>query len=365
MLALQEGLEAIPCGVVQSINLDGHKTRMGQESQEESLVREDSIRVSLGTAIALGLIRGRMDAPPTTAYLLTPGGCHGICKFCPQASTSAGRSDLLSRITWPEFPVEQVVAAIKQALDDFPGNKTDGARKFQRACIQTVRNNRARVTIGHLLDELADLLPVSISWYPANLEEIHELFSLGADRIGIVEDCPTDSLFREIKGGSRTRIMELLKHAACMYPGRIGTHLIVGLGESEREMVQAIQEVHDFGVTVGLFAFTPVPGTPLGSESPPDPCVYRRIQVARWLIVKNLRRAEQFIFDENGRIVDWGMANEDLVSILYSGKPFETSGCPGCNRPYYNESPGGFMYNYPRPLTESEVRDALNRLGFL
>ena len=34
---------------------------------------------------------------------------------------------------------------------------------------------------------------------------------------------------------------------------------------------------------------------------------------------------------------------------------FETSGCPGCNRPYYNERPGGMLYNYPRPLTAAEA----------
>jgi biotin synthase-related radical SAM superfamily protein len=36
-----------------------------------------------------------------------------------------------------------------------------------------------------------------------------------------------------------------------------------------------------------------------------------------------------------------------------SGRPFETSGCPGpdskvaCNRPYGNEKPGPFIRNFP------------------
>ena len=37
-----------------------------------------------------------------------------------------------------------------------------------------------------------------------------------------------------------------------------------------------------------------------------------------------------------------------------NGQAFQTSGCPGCNRPYYNERPGRTMFNYPRPLTPEE-----------
>ncbi|MCW3977503.1 MAG: radical SAM protein, partial [Candidatus Bathyarchaeota archaeon] len=33
-----------------------------------------------------------------------------------------------------------------------------------------------------------------------------------------------------------------------------------------------------------------------------------------------------------------------------------TSGCPGCNRPYYNERPGGPLYNYPRQPLPDEIR---------
>jgi len=41
---------------------------------------------------------------------------------------------------------------------------------------------------------------------------------------------------------------------------------------------------------------------------------------------------------------------------LGTGEAFRTSGCPGCNRPYYNERPSGPFYNYPRGLTEEEAR---------
>jgi len=42
-----------------------------------------------------------------------------------------------------------------------------------------------------------------------------------------------------------------------------------------------------------------------------------------------------------------------------TGEPFRTSGCPDCNRPFYNERPSGPLYNYPRPLTTEEAARAI------
>jgi biotin synthase len=49
----------------------------------------------------------------------------------------------------------------------------------------------------------------------------------------------------------------------------------------------------------------------------------------------------------------------DLEPVLGDGVAFMTTGCPGCNRPFYNERPSGPFYNYPRPLTEEEIRKEL------
>ena len=69
------------------------------------------IRVSVGTAAALGLVNMRCDVLPSTAYLLTTGGCMSQCAFCAQARSSKTSEALLSRVSWPEFPVEQVIEA--------------------------------------------------------------------------------------------------------------------------------------------------------------------------------------------------------------------------------------------------------------
>lgn len=51
-------------------------------------------------------------------------------------------------------------------------------------------------------------------------------------------------------------------------------------------------------------------------------------------------------FDAAGRLTDYGYDPLALESMVLSGKPFQTSGCPGrqddvsaCNRPYGDSTP--------------------------
>ena len=120
-----------------------------------------------------------------------------------------------------------------------------------------------------------------------------------------------------------------------------------------------MQRMQDWGVTVGLFAFTPIRGTTMGDRLPPPIGSYRRAQIAHYLIKNHLSSVERFGFSAEGRITDFGLEREELLRILADGRAFQTSGCPGCNRPYYNERPGGTMYNYPRPLTPDEAKEAI------
>ncbi|MCD6446521.1 hypothetical protein J7L49_07040, partial [Candidatus Bathyarchaeota archaeon] len=78
----------------------------------------EKIRVSLGSAIVIGLLDGKLDAAPTTAYILTyrNGKCIANCGFCPQARESKSRTDMLSRVSWPVFPTARVFEGIKKAV---------------------------------------------------------------------------------------------------------------------------------------------------------------------------------------------------------------------------------------------------------
>jgi biotin synthase-related radical SAM superfamily protein len=324
----------------------------------------EKIRVSLGSAMVLGLLKGKLDAMPTTAYLLTyrRGRCNANCGFCPQARGSHGRADMLSRVSWPVFPTMHVLDGIESAVRD---------GQIRRVCLQAL--NYPEV-FGHLLAFVKAIysrvkVPVSISCQPLNRENTRQLAEVGAERIGISLDAATEELFNKVKGRyvGGPYIWEeqfkLLSEAVEIFgKGKVSTHLIVGLGETEKEMVETIQRCVDMGVLPALFAFTPIPGTAL--ENNPQPLVpaYRRVQLARHLIFHGIARYEDVCFDGKDRISDFGVDKEVLMRIVQTGEPFLTSGCLNCNRPYYNEKPSGPIYNYPRPLTKKETGQILQEL---
>jgi biotin synthase-related radical SAM superfamily protein len=310
----------------------------------------DRIQVSIGTAAVLGLAELRMAAAPTTAYLMLGGRCLLNCAFCAQARESEASSLHLSRVTWPEYDLQEVARRLAAAVD---------RGDLRRACLQvTVTAAAYRQSLAVLRAVKArTAVPFDVAILPRDLEEVRGLLEAGADHIGFGLDAAGERVFARVKGGNWRRSLSLVEETARAFPGRAALHLIVGLGETEREMVERIQWAHDLGVTVGLFAFTPVRGTALAGQSPPPLAVYRRMQAARWLVVHDLARVEGMAFDAQGRLLDLG------APLPPGGEPFQTSGCPDCNRPFYNERPGGPLYNYPRPLTAAEAAAAAEAAG--
>jgi len=305
-------------------------------------------RVSSGSAVVLGLRPMVMDAAPTTAYLMLGERCGRNCAFCTQARESQAPSDALSRVTWPAFRGEAVAEAVARAFRE---------GRIERACFQVTVGSgyvdRTERAVAELTRRCQ--VPICASIAATSREEVDRLLDAGAERVTIALDAACERVHRRVKGGSWRRVVALLESCARAHPERIGTHLIVGLGETEREMAERMQWLADLSVCIGLFAFTPVRGTGLEELPPPPLGQYRRVQVARWLIVGGLARAEGFLYGEEGKLRGYGLSPERLRSLLAEGGAFRTSGCPGCNRPYYNERPGGVMYNYPRPLAPEEA----------
>jgi biotin synthase len=326
-----------------------------------------NVRVSLGSAIVLGLLRGKLDAEPTTAYLMTyrKGKCDANCGFCPQARMSRGRSDLLSRVSWPAFDTKIVINGIERAVES--GN-------IRRVCLQALNYPEVFKHLTALIKMVRQKtsVPISVSCQPTDNETIRQLAEAGAERIGIPVDAATPEVFDKVKGLSAggpyrwERQFELLNYAVEVFGrGKVSTHLIVGLGETEREMVKTIQQCVDIGVLPALFAFTPISGALLENKPQPSIQSYRRIQTARYLIVNGVARYEKMHFDECDCLRDFGIDTKALFKIIQTGEPFRTSGCPNCNRPYYNEKPSGPIYNYPRPLKDEEIALTLLELGIL
>lgn len=320
----------------------------------------DFIRASVGTGAMLGIWRYELAAPPTTAYLMTyhDGRCTANCKFCPQARESKADIGRLSRVPWPRCSLSEVLVALSEHQN-----------RLKRVCIQAINYLGIVDDLCEIIVEVREAcdLPISVSCQPLGGEDIRRLADAGIDRLGIPLDAATPEIFDRVKGRSaggpyrwQNHIRALEKASSILGP-RVSTHLIVGLGETEREMIEIIQFLHNRGITVGLFAFTPIPGTPLASQAQPSLSSYRRIQLARYLIVKGLAESSEMRF-EDGRLAGFQASYVHVYRAVNSGEPFQTTGCPGCNRPFYNESPRGPIYNYPRKLSPEEITEIRNRL---
>ncbi|MEM2122772.1 MAG: radical SAM protein [Candidatus Bathyarchaeia archaeon] len=319
------------------------------------------IRISIGSAIKVGLLRGRIDVDPTTLYMMTytRGRCNANCAFCSQARSSKAPALMLSRVTWPAFPFKEVLARVKSK--DFGGC-------FERICIQAL--NYPGVT-SDLMGVARDVgavsdAPISISCQPMAEYFIRELAEAGVDRISIALDAASEALFRKVKGEGvdgpylwRSHIEKLRIAVEIFGRGRVTTHLIVGLGESDREILELIRELLDLGVNPSLFAFTPIRGTLLEGKVPPPVERYRAIQLCRYLLSESKMRGLNLEFAYNAMGMITGVNLSSRMEDIVGPEAFMTMGCPGCNRPFYNEEPRGPIYNFPRPLKGSEFTGAL------
>lgn len=277
-----------------------------------------TIRVSLGSAAALGLKKVRVDCLPTTIYLMTPGTCRARCLFCSQWT----QNGYLSRVYWPEFGVKDVLSHL--------------GKKDQRVCIQCLNYDGVFDDILEFAVQLQNRVSaISVSAHPFSEEEIRILHPL-VDRVSINMDCATQNLFRKIKPHySWENHLSSLLHARQIFGAfKAGSHLIVGLGETEEEIGRMMTWLYRHELSCSLFAFTPLPGTPLEKMKKPDITYYRRVQAAHYFIYD---RHETLQFEN-------GLISNLLGDILPDA--FVTRGCPGCNRPYYTETPRS-VYNFP------------------
>ncbi|MFZ5953327.1 MAG: radical SAM protein [Candidatus Rifleibacteriota bacterium] len=303
---------------------------------------EEKVRVSYGTAIVLGLIEARHDVAPTTAYLLWDTGCIGSCSFCPRANGNS-QTKRLSRIIWPEFSFSQIVSLLSAE-----------PRPFRRVCLQTGFNPEKNETLKEFAGILSNKgMNFSVTLSPSQTKLASELLEIGADHIGIGLDGASPGTYLTHKKKNWETDWPGLLELIRANPGRIEVHLIFGLGDSEEQFCSTISEITMNGGQVSLFALTPVNG-----GTAPDLSSYRRVQIFRYLNEIKGIKFEDFGFLE-GKLTQIKHPFDFVLQLLDQGTCFRTSGCGDCNRPYYNERPGQIFYNFPRPLTPEEFKEAL------
>ena len=181
-------------------------------------------RASIGTANRLGLEKGRNAVEPTTAYLLLERGCSGKCIFCLQGQGDASK---VSRVEWPQYEHDEI------------GSLLNGSN-FKRICIQTSIYPELEEDLAKLLKALPDNIKVSVSISPLANVDPFKLKQAGVERLGIPIDGATKEITTKAKGFSEeewNRFFDYLFDAIDIFDtGKVATHVIVGLGESEKNM---------------------------------------------------------------------------------------------------------------------------------
>jgi biotin synthase-related radical SAM superfamily protein len=337
----------------------------GKTPEAQAIRSPEWVQMSTAAAMTLGLVPGRMYRNACTHclnLLLTyPEGCRANCSYCGLARHRealrryADRNFI--RVDWPRLRYDEVISAVRDGRDE--GN-------FERMCISMITHPASTedtlALLGQWNTELPHI-PVSILSNPTTLcrRDLQQLRQNGADIFTVALDAATPELFEQLRGRTVEsphrwqKYWTTLDWAAEIFgPERFGAHLICGLGESEHELLEVCQRIRDMGGHNHLFAFFPERGSLMEAHPPVDRAQWRRVQLARFLIDYRGVRLDEMTFDEDGRLVDFGIADADLDILVDKGTPFRTSGCPGsatpevsaCNRPY-GDSPPSDICSFP------------------
>jgi len=325
-----------------------------QESTTVQKESPDCVQVSTAAAITLGLKPGRFwrgaKLRCVNLLLTYSDGCKGACAYCGLNRRRIAQCSFI-RVPWPVYSVSEIISALRRC------------EIARRVCISMVTHRRA---LGDLLEIARRItsgagLPISGLITPTLVtkDDLPAMRRCGVDKIGIAIDAATPELFKKLRGNPGPhrwqRYWELFGQAVEVFgTGNVGSHFIVGLGETERDMVEAFQRVRDLGGVNHLFSFYPEPGTEMEHVQPPPMAQYRRVQLAAEIIDSGLATADAFTFDERtGRITSFGINDETLDRLIEDGTAFMTRGCTdengevACNRPFGNSPPGPGLRNYP------------------
>jgi biotin synthase len=336
-------------------------------------VSPEYIQTSLAASLTLGFQSGSFhrNAKLKGLNLLLhyEEGCSGKCHFCglSRLRKEGPKAKTFIRVNWPLYPLEEII------------ERTKGKDQIHRVCISMITHPKALEDTLYVIQRLrkeTDLF-ISVLISPTLIRHEDSLAAMkkaGAGRVGIAIDAATPQLFDQLRGKGVggphqwDHYWDVTDMAVTVF-GRfyVGIHLIVGLGETEKEMVEAIQRGQNMGAYTHLFSFFPEKGSPMEKHFSPPLGQYRRIQLARWIINESLGSAGHMKFDENGKLIDFGMGVESLIR---AGEPFMTSGCPGrdgkvaCNRPYGNERPSGPIRNFPFMPEAEDIEEIKQQLEY-
>lgn len=343
----------------------------------------DYVQLSTAAAITLGLIPGQMHRCKCTGclnLLITyPEGCRANCAYCGLARHREAKENYADRnfirVDWPAAPLIEIIDRVSDMR---------GATAFQRMCISMITNPNSDRDAKTILENWMariprEQIPVSILSNPTtmNRRDVRDLHDLGADIFTVALDACTPAIFEQTRGKgvdsphSWNTYWSVLEFAREIFGvDRVGMHLIVGLGETDFDVLKICADLVNLGCHSHLFCFYPEHGSLMDQTPAPSRARWRRIQLARYLLEYTGHPFEALGFGGDGELLRFGMAEPQLTAIVNTGLPFRTSGCPGkerpdisaCDRPY-GDSPPSDIASYPFQPNGGDLRRIRRQLG--
>jgi len=319
------------------------------------------VRISMASAIALRFRSGRFtrdfEFGGINLLLNYEDGCRSDCGYCGLARTRPGAYEDKSfiRVEWPLVRTDELVDRMAARQE-----------KMTRLCISMVTHPHAyRDTVdiaGRIVAKVEAPLSILVAPPTLNRTKLERFKGVGVDMIGIGLDAVTEDLFRRIRtdvpaggaGLSWAKYWEVVNDAREIFGSwKVNCHTLVGLGETDRDLIGIFTRLRDRQIFSYLFCFNSEPDSRM-ADHPKSPLRrWRRIQLAKHLIETEGFSASQFDFDgdDNLSVLDGDASVVDRS--VESGIPFMTNGCPGaggepgCTRPYGSYRPSEPFRDFP------------------
>ncbi|MBD3609476.1 MAG: radical SAM protein [Gammaproteobacteria bacterium] len=360
------------------VNLYPSEQKTGDKARQ--LRSPKYVQLSTAAAITLGLIPGKMYRTPCTHCLnllvTYPEGCRANCTYCGLArhreeSRSYNERNFI-RVDWPTVDYDELLQKIEQKADQ---------GQFQRMCISMITHPSSDADTFTLLEKWTARvphIPVSILSNPTTLEynDLLRMKALGTDIFTVALDAATEEIFERTRGKSVDsphrweKYWQVLKWAQEIFgAAKFGAHIICGMGETEKDILNLCQKIKDMGGHNHMFAFYPEQGSMMEEWPAVDRGQWRRVQLGRYLIDYRGVFVEDMQFDAQGRVTHFSLEESELENIIQSGLPFRTSGCPGnqaddisaCNRPYGDSKPSDIL-SYPFAPNEEDTKQIKSQM---
>ncbi len=345
----------------------------------EKKISPDYVRLSGASAMALRLVSGRFTRPfefgGINLLLNYEQGCFSDCSYCGLARTRPGNYEDKSfiRVDWPLLETDLVVDRMAKYHD-----------KLTRLCISMVTHGSSYRDTVDITERIAVKVktPMSILVAPPtlNYDRLKHFKEIGVDMIGVGLDAVTEDLFLKHRtnvpnGGLRwDNYQNVIEWSRELFgPWKVNIHTLVGLGETDKDLIDLFYDLKERQILAYLFCFNPEPDSRLAEHPKSSITRWRRIQLIKTLIEEHGLAKDRIIFDDAGDVIRLkadSLKVEKLINqVVNQGVAFMTNGCPGengepgCTRPYGSYKPSEPYRDYPFRPNESDVKIIRHQLN--